>query len=39
MLASSTVTRRELGWAPKHAELNDIVQSAWQWHQKRYPQT
>lgn len=38
LVASSEKIRQELGWKPKHAELNDIVQSAWQWHQKRYPQ-
>ena len=39
LVASSEKIQRELGWAPKHADLNDIVQSAWQWHQKRYPQS
>ncbi len=36
LVASSEKIKRELGWTPKHAELDDIVESAWQWHQKRY---
>ncbi|MFI5274495.1 MAG: UDP-glucose 4-epimerase GalE [Ktedonobacterales bacterium] len=32
-VASSERIRRELGWAPQHAELRDIVGSAWRWRQ------
>ena len=36
LVASSEAIQRELGWSPKHPELDDIVQSAWQWHQQLY---
>jgi UDP-glucose 4-epimerase len=32
LVAGSERIRRELGWAPKHPELRDMVQSAWAWH-------
>ncbi len=32
LVASSEKIGRELGWAPQHAALEDIVESAWQWH-------
>ena len=25
--------KSELGWTPKHADLADIIESAWRWHQ------
>ena len=25
---------KELGWKPQHAELEQIISSAWAWHQK-----
>ena len=28
--------KRELGWNPQFAELDAIVASAWEWHQRRY---
>lgn len=31
LVASSQMIRDELGWNPKHAELEDIVRSAWEW--------
>ncbi len=34
LVASSDKIRKELGWTPQHAELEDIVASAWRWHQK-----
>ncbi|MCL5287183.1 MAG: UDP-glucose 4-epimerase GalE [Acidobacteria bacterium] len=34
LVASSEKIRRELGWAPKHSELEEIVGSAWEWHRK-----
>lgn len=36
LVASSEKIMLELGWKPKFAELDAIMQSAWQWHQKRY---
>jgi UDP-glucose 4-epimerase len=35
-VASSARARRELGWAPRYANLDDIVRTAWTWHQQRY---
>ncbi len=31
LVADSTLARNELNWHPKHAELQDIVKTAWQW--------
>ncbi|MBB6142202.1 UDP-glucose 4-epimerase [Silvibacterium bohemicum] len=36
LIASSEKIGRDLGWAPKYAELDDIIESAWKWHQHRY---
>jgi UDP-glucose 4-epimerase len=36
LVASSEKIKDELGWKPKFADLDQIVASAWQWHQKRY---
>jgi UDP-glucose 4-epimerase len=36
LVASSEKVIRELGWRPKYTELDDIVRTAWAWHQKRY---
>ena len=36
LVASSEKIQRELGWKPEHAELEEIVASAWAWHQQRY---
>jgi len=36
LIASSEKIRRELGWKPKFAKLEDIVSSAWEWH-RRHP--
>ncbi len=36
LVASSEKIKAELGWAPKFGELDAIVESAWEWHQKRY---
>jgi UDP-glucose 4-epimerase len=32
LVASPDKIRRELGWQPQHADLEDIVSSAWEWH-------
>jgi UDP-glucose 4-epimerase len=34
LIASSESIRRELGWQPKFPDLNSIIESAWNWHQK-----
>jgi len=36
LVASSEKIKRELGWSPKFADLDRIVATAWEWHQKRY---
>ncbi len=36
LVASSEKIQRELGWTPEHADLREIVASAWEWHQQRY---
>jgi UDP-glucose 4-epimerase len=36
LVASSEKIKSELGWKPQFAELDTIIASAWQWHQKRY---
>jgi UDP-glucose 4-epimerase len=32
LVASSDKIRSELGWAPQHPELEEIIASAWEWH-------
>jgi len=34
LVASSEKIQNELGWKPEHAELEQIIASAWAWHQK-----
>jgi UDP-glucose 4-epimerase len=34
LVASSEKIQSELGWKPEHAELEQIIASAWAWHQK-----
>lgn len=34
LVASSEKIQQELGWKPEHAELEQIIASAWAWHQK-----
>jgi UDP-glucose 4-epimerase len=36
LVASSEKIKRELGWNPKFADLDKIVATAWDWHQKQY---
>ena len=36
LVASSEKIRRELGWKPKHENLQEIIASAWEWH-KSHP--
>jgi UDP-glucose 4-epimerase len=33
LVASSEKIKRELGWAPTHDNLHEIIASAWEWHQ------
>jgi len=32
LVANSDKIRRDLGWAPQHPSLDDIIASAWEWH-------
>jgi UDP-glucose 4-epimerase len=32
LIANSDKATMELGWMPQHSELDQIIQSAWQWH-------
>jgi UDP-glucose 4-epimerase len=36
LVASSEKAIRELGWKPRYKQLDDIVRTAWIWHQTRY---
>ena len=36
LVASSQKAIDELGWKPRYTKLDDIVRTAWIWHQKRY---
>jgi UDP-glucose 4-epimerase len=36
LIASSAKIEGELGWKPNYTQLDEIVRSAWQWHQQRY---
>jgi UDP-glucose 4-epimerase len=36
LVASSEKAIRELGWKPSYTQLDEIVRTAWVWHQKRY---
>jgi len=36
LVAGSEKIKRELGWRPQFADLDTIIASAWEWHQKRY---
>lgn len=36
LVASSKRIIEELGWKPQYSALDDIVRSAWAWHQQRY---
>ncbi|NTV64884.1 MAG: UDP-glucose 4-epimerase GalE, partial [Oscillochloris sp.] len=32
LVASSDSIRRDLGWCPRHPDIEAIVRSAWEWH-------
>ena len=36
LVASSERAASELGWKPRYTQLDDILRTAWVWHQKRY---
>jgi UDP-glucose 4-epimerase len=36
LVASSEKIKSELGWKPQFAELDQVIASAWEWHQQRY---
>ncbi len=37
LIADSTTIKAELGWSPEFAQLNQIIETAWDWH-KSHPQ-
>jgi UDP-glucose 4-epimerase len=37
LIATPEKIVRELGWSPRHADIKDIVRTAWEWH-RRHPQ-
>lgn len=36
LVAGSEKAASELGWEPRYKQLDDILRTAWIWHQKRY---
>ncbi len=36
LVAGSSKAMRELGWRPHYTKLDEIIRTAWIWHQKRY---
>ncbi len=36
LIASSEKAMRELGWKPRYTDLDNMMRTAWLWHQKRY---
>lgn len=32
LYADASLIRRELGWSPRHASVEDMIASAWRWH-------
>lgn len=34
LVADSSKARKVLGWSPKYENVDDIIASAWNWHQK-----
>ncbi len=35
LIASNAKAKRILGWEPKHTNIENIIQSAWNWHKSR----
>jgi len=36
LVGSSEKIRKILGWQPVHGRINEIIQTAWNWHQKKF---
>lgn len=36
LVAGSEKAIQELGWKPRYTQLDEIIRTAWVWHQKRY---
>ena len=36
LVASAEKARRELGWKPRYSRLEEILETAWNWH-RRHP--
>jgi UDP-glucose 4-epimerase len=36
LIGSATKARKVLGWDPRYADIEVILEHAWQWHQKRH---
>lgn len=36
LVGSSDKAKQVLGWVPQYSDLSQIIQHAWQWHQKRH---
>ena len=34
LIADSTRIREELGWQPEYESIDEIIRTAWAWHQK-----
>ena len=39
LIASSEKISKDLGWKPQYTDLDQILASAWKWHQQRYSKT
>lgn len=37
LIADSSRAQKELGWEPKHSNLETILKSAWKWHKSQAP--
>lgn len=37
LYADALLAKSELGWQPRHSDLETIISSAWRWHQKAHP--
>lgn len=35
LIASSDKIKKDLGWKPKYTDVNEIIQTAWNWHKNR----
>ena len=36
LVAGSEKAIAELGWKPRYTDLDEVIRTAWEWHQKRY---